>query len=414
MEGGRWTAVLSALGTKYAGDTMSSTTDAGGVITLTMAELDPYVTHAETRQWLTGPGLPLDSTLLGFGALRENPALRRVAELVDDAEKLAAELRDQLVIGALRTFDRDLESIVLDGATGEVSTTYVHHSSPGLMDRSPLAPSLRALVRFAAATEELAASRGQFASYEGRYGRNAVAEASEQLASFFAAEAGDDVAPYWRMAALIRPLARIARPGEGLALDLPSRFLDEEFGPGEIVRFEEVDFPSTLTHEPTRRFLREVGLPENGYMFELDTDVPLPTLAEYCADERPGDFTEAELPAGADHLIRLGHLYEDTSLVVDGTTGAVLCWSEPENTLRPLNADISTLAFTVWLLHREKTLDTTHALTDAYDQLAATMAETLSTVDPRACDPTPGTSSDNGWRYWPEAFEDQAGGGLYA
>lgn len=97
---------------------MSTTdTDVVGAITLTEDELDPYITHTDTRQWLTGPGLPAEGTLLGFGALREH-GLRRVADLAGDADKLATELQDQLVVGALRTFDRDLESIVLDGATG--------------------------------------------------------------------------------------------------------------------------------------------------------------------------------------------------------------------------------------------------------------------------------------------------------
>ncbi len=245
--------------------------DVGSVITLAGTDLDPYITHAGTRRLLTGAGVPSGSSLLGFGPLCERPALRRVAELVDDAEKLAEELRDQLVIGALRTVDRDLESLVLNGATGEVSTTYVHPRRPGLMGLSPLAPSLEVLLRFAAVTDELVTSRGRFASHG--YGAKAVAQASERLASVFAEDAGDDPAPYWRMAALIRPLARIARPGTGLALDLPSRLLDEEFGSASIVRFEDVDFPGKLTHEPTRRFLREVGLPENGYWYELDTDV---------------------------------------------------------------------------------------------------------------------------------------------
>ncbi|MGW0821505.1 SUKH-4 family immunity protein [Streptomyces sp. NPDC002845] len=385
-----------------------------GTITLTAEELDPYVTHAGTRAWLTGPGLPYDSELLGFGALREGAGLRRVAELVADAGDLARELRDQLVIGSLRTLDRDLESIVLDGATGEVSTTYVHRDTPGLMSLSPLAPSVETLLRFAAATEELTAPRGRFASYGKRFGPKAVAEASERLAAVFGAGAGDDVAPYWRMAALIRPLARIAGPGTGLALDLPPRLLDEEFGTGEVMRFEEVDFPSTLTHGPTRRFLQDVGLPEDGFLFQLDTEVSLPTLVEYYEQERPGVLDTGRLPAEADRLIRLGHLLEDTGLVVDGATGTVLCFSEPDGALRPLNADISTLAFTVWLMHREKSLDAEHSLTDSYVHLAATMTQTLATVDPIACDPTPATPDDDGWRYWPEIFEDEAGGTLYA
>lgn len=140
----------------------------------------------------------------------------------------------------------------------------------------------------------------------------------------------------------------------GLALDLPARLLDEEFGQSKVWRFEDFDFPATLTHEPTRRFLRDMGLPEDHGFFQLDTDIPLPTLAEYYAGERPGEFTPDRLPDRAAHLIRLGHFVEGNSLVVDGATGAILNWSEPESALCPLDADISTLAFTLWLLHREK------------------------------------------------------------
>ncbi|MGW2691175.1 SUKH-4 family immunity protein [Streptomyces sp. NPDC001296] len=269
------------------------TTEAGGVITLTEADLHPCVTRTGRRHQLTG-------------APPAQPVLCGVAELVDDAEKLVAELRDQLVKGALRTLDRELERLLLDGATGRVSTTPAFPGHPGLVDLSPLA--------------------------------------------------GEDPASHRRTTALIRPPARIARPGAGLRLDLPPRLLDEEFGSAAIMRFEDIDFPRTLTHEPTRRFLSETGLPEHGTWYELDMDVPLQTLAEYCAEESgiPAD----RLPESADRLIRLGRLLEDPSLVVDGATGELLCWSEPDATLRPLNADVSTLAFTVWLVHREKTLDT--------------------------------------------------------
>ncbi|MET9383506.1 SUKH-4 family immunity protein [Streptomyces sp. NPDC002928] len=401
-----------------------STTDTAGtvgtaVITLTEDDLDPYVTHAPTRRWLSGPGLPADGDLLSFDALRTD-GLRTVGDSTGDPDRLAAELRDRLVIGGILGADgRETESVLLDGATGEISTTYFLHDRPDLMDTRPLAPSLEKLVRFATAADELAALRGQFASYAGRLGPQAVAEASRQLLALFEEGTDGDPGPFWKMTAVIRPLSLVAGPGttSGLALDLPPRLLDEAFGPGRIARFEEVDFPSTLTHEPTRRFLREAGLPEDGYWFSLDTDVPLPTLAEYeaiCATEREDGISAAHLPADADRLIRLGHLLEDTSLLIDGTTGAVLCWSEPDTTLRPLNADVSTLAFTLWLINREKSLATIHALTDAYDQLAETMSRTLATADPIACDPTPSTPSDDGWRYWPGVFGDEAGGGLYA
>ncbi|MFH0518767.1 SUKH-4 family immunity protein [Streptomyces sp. M41] len=392
---------MSTTITNHAGDT---------AIILTESELDPYVTHAPTRRRLTGPGLPADSGVLSFAELCR-AGLRTVADSTGDPQdRLAAELRDQLVIGGLLGPGAlETESVLLDGTTGEISTTYFLHDRPDLMDRRPLAPSLHTLVRFAEATDELAGLRGQFASYVGRYGPQPVAEASRQLLAVFEEGTQGRPAPFWRMAALIRPLALVAgRAGEsGLALDLPPRLLEQEFGHGKVVRFEEVDFPATLTHQPTRRFLREVGLPEDGFLFALDTDMPLATLAEHYAEADPS----ADLPARADHLIRLGHLVEDDSLVIDGESGAILNWSEPEARLFPLNTDVSTLAFTLWLLHREQVMDeqSGHELTTAaYDQLAMTMLQVLSAVDPTGV-----TAADrDGRHYWTEAFQDEASGVL--
>jgi hypothetical protein len=389
---------------------MSRTDTAVGVIRLTEDQLDPYVTHAPTRHRLTGPGLPSDGALLTFTALR-TCGLRTVAQSTDaDDPDLPTELRDRLVIGELLApAGMDPESILLDGGTGEISTAYLFE----LMDSRPLAPSLEVLVRFATVTEELADLRGQFASYAGRHGTKAAAEASRRLLALFEEGTDGRVPPYWKAAALIRPLALAAGPGtdSGLTLDVPARLLDEEFGYGRVARYEDVDFPSTLTHEPTRRFLRETGLPEQTVLFRLDTEVPLQTLAEYAADDRPGTASPFELPARADHLIRLGHLVEDNSLVVDGATGEVLNWIEPEARLYPLNTDVSTLAFTLWLHHRERTIDRalSHELsTEAYDQLAATMLQVLTSIDPTATATT--TAAD--WHYWTQAFQDEPGGVL--
>lgn len=134
----------------------------------------------------------------------------------------------------------------------------------------------------------------------------------------------------------------------GLALDLPPRLLDEEFGPGRIVRFEEIDFPRALTHTPTRRFLREVGLPEETPWFHLDMDVPLATLQEYATHELR---LTTPLPPDAARLIRLGEAVDGTTLTLDGTTGTVLTWPGPEALPQPLNADVSGLAFLLWLAH---------------------------------------------------------------
>lgn len=257
----------------------------------------------------------------------------------------------RLRFGALRT--GAVRTVV--NSTGEMPAAPFPRNRRAPLDRRASASSLEVLLRFAAATEEMASARGRFASRAGRLGSRTVAETSRHLLTVFAQGANSDVLPYWKMAALIRPLARFAAPGaeSGLALDLPARLLEKEFGHGRVARFEDVDFPAPLTHEPTRRFLTGTGLPEDDGHFHLDTDMSLPTLAEYCADED----TATELPQGAADLIRLGRLTEGNSLVLDGGTGAVLVWNEPETILHRLNTDVSTLAFTLWLLRRAKTID---------------------------------------------------------
>lgn len=161
----------------------------------------------------------------------------------------------------------------------------------------------------------------------------------------------------WTTSALLSSLLLTAggHPAPVASPGLPARFLDREFGRDRVTRFEDIDFPATLEHEPTRRFLRETGLPEDAHPFRLDTDaddLPLPTLTEYC-DEFPGH----RAPDRADHLIRLGRLADGGHVVVDGTTGAVLTWRAPAGTLHPLVSDVSALALTLWALRRAALLE---------------------------------------------------------
>ncbi|MGW1891683.1 SUKH-4 family immunity protein [Streptomyces sp. NPDC002004] len=381
-----------------------------GTIVLDEGALRPCITHESTLRWLTGPGLPAGSSLFGFEALRKAGRPDRLADAVGVPELLPGGLGDLLVVGdLLSAAGETAQTVLLDGASGEVFTTFVLHDRPDMTELTPLAPSVGSLVRFMTLVEELRDTRGQFASLAGRFGTKAVAEAQEQLLAVFEEGTGGAVPAYWRIAAVVHPLARIAGPGSGLRLEIPERLLDREFGDGEIVRFEDVDLPGVLTHEPSRRFLTRTGLPEDGVpMFQLDTDVPLPTLVAY--HEEDGDDGEDVdcLPDGADRLIRLGHLAEDTDLVVDGATGAVFAWVLPEASLLPLNADLSTLAFTLWLVHRERAVGKPYEVTaQVYEQLAATMTNVLDAVDPVACRVT--AAPDDHWRYWPEVFKDQAG-----
>ncbi|CAM5432718.1 SUKH-4 family immunity protein [Streptomyces fumanus] len=156
---------------------------------------------------------------------------------------------------------------------------------------------------------------------------------------------------FWNPAALIGCLllSTDRRTASGLALDLPHRLLARDFGRSRIVRFEDLDFPPSLTHEPTRRFLRDTGLPEDAFPLRLgQDDIALPTLHEHYED-----------PAAPAHLIRLGTLPGDEDAVIDGTTGTILTWHHPTTTLRPLTPDVSTLTYTLWLLHRTVTPEAT-------------------------------------------------------
>ncbi|WP_327355729.1 SUKH-4 family immunity protein [Streptomyces sp. NBC_01304] len=329
-------------------------------------------------------------------------------------------------------------TILLDGESGRVYLTDLY---PGVStpERELLAPDLETLLRFEAAVAELDGLHGRFQDLRGRFGIRVVEEAARRLTAVLEQGMGDaDVPAYWLVAAQIRPLALGAGPGKDpvheLALDLPERLLDEEFGASGVVRFEDVDFPTALKHEPTRRFLREVGLPEDGFMFLLDADVPLPTLASYYAESDSESVEECgfALPTSAGRLIRLGSLIEEIDVVVEGSTGRVLGWYGVEGVLRPVNADVSTLAFTLWLLHREKELDELEEVTyEAYEAAASAMVAVLAGKDPVACAPAGpvgaaggagGTGSAGGtgeaeaqargWRYWPEAFRDEGGGVL--
>ncbi len=154
-------------------------------------------------------------------------------------------------------------------------------------------------------------------------------------------------------------LAVSHRTAPGASQELPTRFLDREFGRHRVTRFEDVDFPRTLTHEPTRRFLRETGLPEDAHPFRLDADdLPLPTLAEYADYAEYGeDHPGRPVPAGAERLVRLGRLADGAHVVVDGATGAVLIWRAPDGTLHPLVADVSAFALTLWALRRATLLE---------------------------------------------------------
>ncbi|MET9422833.1 SUKH-4 family immunity protein [Streptomyces sp. NPDC006540] len=414
---------------------MSATTS----VSVPAHALHPSVTHEATRLRLTGPGLPADHDLMRFAPLAAAgavPVPDLLAEGADRAE-LDPYVAGLVLIGHLRSEDDDAQEIVLDGATGRVFTMYLFEDHPRLIDVIPLAPSVDALARFLAHVDDFRAMRGRFAVLTGRTGPEVVSEAERLLTAAFTEEDWGDgdwgsagprpgwdheIPAVWRIASTIRPLPLVARPGHGLLLDLPDGLLDEEFGAEEMVRVDAAELPDALTHEPTRRFLTEVGLPKVELMFGLwgDEDLLRPLAqreAEAEGEARtgtehtsPADDARSRLPADADRLITLGSLVHDFEVVIDGRTGLLSYHEYGADTTTPVNADISTLAFTVWMYSREQRLDQEHDFTqDFYHQLADTMTEVLGSVDPVAC--LPAKDADD-YRYWPEVFHDEAGGVL--
>ncbi|MEV8533357.1 SUKH-4 family immunity protein [Streptomyces sp. NPDC051211] len=330
-----------------------------------------------------------------------------VARLVEgkgDPALLEPGLAGRLAVGHLRVQDWDAEHVVLDPVTGRLFSLWLYEERPDLSTLRELAPSPASLGRLLGAVEDLGAFRGRFAELAGQRGPAAVARAEVLFRSVLAEEdwGSGGIPRFWELSAVIRPLSLIAGPGDGLRLELPGALLVEEFGAGEVVRVDPARLPAGLVHEPTRRFLAAVGLPRDGGMFYLDGPDELLTPFAEEAPEIPGVDTRA--------LFSLGGLVEDTSVYVDGVTGAVHAWYHGYGSLVPLNSDVSTLAFTLWLYRREQALEEVQGFTDGlYGQLADTMVDVLAAVDP-----VPGRATDDeeDWHYWPQVFHDEAGGVL--
>ncbi|MFD7547290.1 SUKH-4 family immunity protein [Streptomyces sp. NPDC059816] len=381
-------------------------------IRFTEDELPRSLTHGPTRRHLTGPGLPagegplfrfgpprtLVGDLLVLGGLSTGGAGSDGQRAADGAGSSGSR-SDGSRSGGSRGH-RPGPLVTLEGATGRLFLTprpgpdpRHHHPYDGPGPRpapgDPLAPDLPTLLRFERAVREFAepADPGDPPTDHGgpRYGPGAAALARHHLLDLFRAELhGAPVPVFWLVTAWVRPLARVPTPGIHLQVDLPGRLLDEEFGAGEVSRCEDADLPAALTHEPTRRFLKDVGLPEEEHDF-VAARLPLRTLAEHHCGAHPVTGRPADLPARAARLIPVGHLMHDTDVVVDGATGAVLSWHWADPCPRPLNTDVSTLAFTNWLGHRARDweADRDRRLTaQSGDLLAGAVHAVLKSVDP--------------------------------
>ncbi|WP_165966545.1 SUKH-4 family immunity protein [Actinomadura sp. 7K507] len=376
------------------------------------------VAHEPTRRWLAEVGLPREAANLRLDSAGD---MRTAAQVSPKA--LPKEIGEMLVLG---TVSEQGATVLLDGTTGAVYEGYLGLLSNGGMEPELLASDLPSLVGLMAAVTRMHRDQGEFARFAGRRGAAVVAEMTQAMLSVIREhnprllDVSNGISAHWRVAAYISPLGRVAGPGEDLALDLPRGLLAEAFD-DDLRLYEDADLPDVLTHEPTRRFLREHGLAEPNYCM-LD-ELPQ-TLTDYFHSNRdayPDLFTDyfrghfvddgETLSESVDNLIRLGSIADEIDLVMEGATGRLLGWFRPEGTHRPVSVDVSTAAFAQWLIRQVQLLDPVHDLIAAEASLIAELTRILAAADPVACRPA---GDEDDYRFWPELLEDGSNAGIFA
>ncbi|WP_161500748.1 SUKH-4 family immunity protein [Embleya scabrispora] len=330
----------------------------------------PAIAHEPTRRFLAEVGLPRRAALIGFAPDAE-PAPGRDGRIVLGA------------YGSLRTAD---QAVLLDGATGRVYAEE-RYGDPALMS-----VDVSTLVRNCALAEAI------------RPGRGPVRTAEELIDLL--GETEPELNPghsFWHTSFALWQLRRAALPGEGLAVRITPAMLDLVYE-NEFSGYDERQLPAAITHEPTRRFLLDVGLIDAWAYLDMRSDgKPLPTLAELAAERRADWDDEPEPPADAEHLVVLGYVSEDGDLLVDGRTGVVRRWNTggDEPFLDTLDTDLSTLAFTMWVIGRMHRQGERFGI-GIHDVWESIAVDLLSSVDPLAW-AEPGS-------YWEEMILDGING----
>ncbi|WP_406285752.1 SUKH-4 family immunity protein [Embleya sp. NBC_00896] len=308
----------------------------------------PEIAHEPTRRFLAEVGLPREAALIRFA-----PGGTRGVSIV---------------LGEYGLPCTAAGTVLLDGATGRVYEQG-RYGGPGRMS-----VDVSTLVRDAGIVEAIRTGRGPIRTAEELFALLAGTEPEIELGGSF-----------WHTSFALWQLSRAAVPGEGLAVRITPAMLDLVYE-NEFAGYAEEQVPAAIVHEPTRRFLREVGLVDAWAYLDMRSDgKPLPTLAELAA-ERRADWDDApEPPADAEHLVVLGYVSEDGDLLVDGRTGVVRRWyyGGDEPAMDTLNTDLSALAFTMWVVGRMRQQSARFgmAVHDVWETIAVDL---LSSVDPGA------------------------------
>lgn len=308
----------------------------------------PEIAHAPTRRFLAEVGLPREAALIRFepGGTREH----------------------LIVLGTYGSPHTPSYAVLLDGTTGRV---FVEQR---FGDPTPMSMDVSTLVRNAGLVEAIRAGRGPVRT--GEELMDLLGETEPEL---------DPRHSFWHTSFALWQLRRAAVPGEGLAVRITPAMLDLVYE-NEFSGYDERQLPAAITHEPTRRFLLDVGLIDAwAYLDMRSDDKPLVTLAELIAERRADWDDEPEPPADAEHLVVLGYVSEDGDLLVDGRTGVIRRWytGGDEPAMDTLNTDLSTLAFTMWVIGRMRRQGERFGI-GIHDVWEPIVVDLLSSVDPLA------------------------------
>ncbi|GLW65251.1 hypothetical protein Arub01_34950 [Actinomadura rubrobrunea] len=130
------------------------------------------------------------------------------------------------------------------------------------------------------------------------------------------------------------------------------------FGEDGVWRQAEAELPDGLSHEETRRFLAEVGLPKSlkrGYL-SLDESAltgEFETLSELYESVGEEEGWTWERPPNADRWYVLGGFFGG-EVAVDGETGKVWFVPDWDEAPTPLHSGVDALAYYMYVLERGK------------------------------------------------------------
>jgi hypothetical protein len=203
--------------------------------------------------------------------------------------------------------------------------------------------------------------------------------------------------------------------------ELTHEQLVDTFGESGVLRYPESEIPEGITHPPSQRFLRDIGVPRelrNGFLSLEGTysGGRLEPLPRAHARHHESGTWAWDLPEGSDHWYVLGG-FIGAYIAIDGETGRIWFMEDGGGPPEPLHSGLDALTIYMYAIERDRHLysyerarsieddpDNPDDQLDVYEKAAQSLIAELRDVDP-----TPFTDEEDAGP-WTQAFDDIAGG----